>query len=267
MENKILNKYRLIIENILKEHQSDIKFFKKSHEYISRSEPDIKFTSITSFVSIGKPPFNPKEISLKVSQTLNSEYYGIEPKIIMSLWSKNTARGTKKHKQVEDYLNKKLKNSCAEELRNFNITPENCLSEIKVMSKEFRLSGTIDIVEICPIDENNCDIFISDIKTYKQLDDERIKSFQEQIYIYCLIFKDIIKKYKEKHSEIDINFNVKFGRLVWYKPKNSIINENYEKTDLCCSFEDVKVLKYIPKKYFCDDINQKLKKWTNDFKK
>jgi hypothetical protein len=85
-------------------------FFRaEDHSYKSvNSEDNIKWISVTSFVSKFKEKFDPIAISQKASKNKKSKWYGMTPEDIQKAWSKETDRaltlGTWYHNERESDL-------------------------------------------------------------------------------------------------------------------------------------------------------------------
>lgn len=72
-----------------------IKFDDTSHTYLSVDpSKDIRWTSVTSLVSLYKQPFDKVGVSNKASKNPRSKWYGIDPEKIQAIWKKETDRST-----------------------------------------------------------------------------------------------------------------------------------------------------------------------------
>lgn len=160
-------------------------FDKEAHEYTLNGK---KMLSVTTWLSSFEPPFNPYDVSKKVSKLPNSEYYGMDPKVIRELWNKTGPRGSKKHDSIEKWLTGENE-SCKEQkfIEKLGINPDNTWSEIKLYSEKLLLAGTADI--ITRIDDNVFKIF--DIKTSSKIGKEKLNKFSKQIFTYGLLLKHI----------------------------------------------------------------------------
>lgn len=71
-----------------------IKFIPETHKYISTDVSDITWTSVTSFISKFKQPFDADVISLKVSKSKKSKWYGMSVEDIKAAWANEAKRAT-----------------------------------------------------------------------------------------------------------------------------------------------------------------------------
>ena len=72
-----------------------IKFDEASHTYLSVDpEKQVKWTSVTSLVSLFKPPFDKVATSEKASKNPRSKWFGISPEKIQEIWKEETNRST-----------------------------------------------------------------------------------------------------------------------------------------------------------------------------
>ena len=71
-----------------------LQFKPEFHEYISIDEDDIKWKSVTSFISKFKQPFDADAIALKVSRSKKSKWYGMKPDDIKEAWNNEAKRAT-----------------------------------------------------------------------------------------------------------------------------------------------------------------------------
>jgi len=182
-----------------------LQFDKKKHEYTLNG---IKLISVTSWLKQFEEPFDPYEISEKISKNPNSEYYGMDPAIIRSLWIKTANRGSKKHKTIEKWLTGET-SSCdeAEFLIQYNITPQNAYSEIPLISKKLMLAGTADIITV-----ENGQYFIWDIKTAKKVNEDKRRKFSLQILTYCVLL----------YQMADRAIKVSPGGIILIEPKSNL---------------------------------------------
>lgn len=64
------------------------------HEYISLDNPDMKWTSVTSFISKFKQPFDAEAIARKVTRSKKSKWYGMSVEDILKAWKAESDRAT-----------------------------------------------------------------------------------------------------------------------------------------------------------------------------
>ena len=175
------------LDNILSirnEHPRDkhIKFFEKEHKYIIDLEPDVKYTSVTTWIHEHFEKFEADKIIQKmmsgVSWKEGHKYWGKSPEEIKSLWNSNkdsvAGAGTNLHFEIEcfnnnrnllvNYTNKELydiyinndknnhHNSKSLEWQYFiNFVRDNpdlkpYRTEWTVFNEDFKISGSIDMV-------------------------------------------------------------------------------------------------------------------------
>lgn len=214
-------------------------FIPKTHEYfyIKNDNKKVPLTSVTTWLSelffkeTGEK-FNAPKIAKQVSENPNSEYFGLEPTKILSLWSKHAARGTRKHNQIEKWLKgeiSEIKESRWLLLNNF--TPQNTFSEIRLYSPRFGLSGTADLLEY---KKNENTIYIHDFKTVKNMTEQKLYEYSFQILTYCILLKIMFKQY-------NCDIKVRPGYLIHIEPKNSIAVEKFgNENEMDGFFEPVK---------------------------
>lgn len=71
-----------------------LQFKPEFHEYSSIDGDDIKWTSVTSFISKFKQPFDADATALKVSRSKKSKWYGMKPEDIKKAWNNEAKRAT-----------------------------------------------------------------------------------------------------------------------------------------------------------------------------
>lgn len=72
-----------------------IKFDEATHTYISVDpSKEIRWTSVTSLVSLFKPPFDRVATSERASKNPRSKWFGIDPLKIQEIWKNETTRST-----------------------------------------------------------------------------------------------------------------------------------------------------------------------------
>lgn len=164
----------------------DLNFNSQKHEYTYKSD---KYISVTGWLNSFEPPFNPYEISKQVSKNPNSEYYKMDPSVIRKLWQGTAARGTKCHHDIEQWITGERK-MCkyTEFLKELGIKASCSWSEVPLVSRQLKLAGTADIISY---DKKNDKYIIWDIKTTKKITPDVIKKFSKQIFIYCIILRQM----------------------------------------------------------------------------
>ena len=157
----------------------NIKLQREEHKYILNTNPDLEFTSVTTFIGQFFEEFNAKKIATKLV-TSNRNYMGMTVEEVLATWNDAAEHGTKVHEELENYilhkdtltepksiqgmnwLNKyKMKSS-------FDVYPE-----VITYSEELKLSGTIDLLLF---DKINNKYIIMDWKTSKKIDTKSYKN-------------------------------------------------------------------------------------------
>lgn len=211
------------LKKFLDSESKKIHYIDKSHEYFLNGK---KLTSVTTFLNEidteeGVEPFDAPKIAKMISLMENSKYFGLDVKTILSLWSKKANYGTRKHKQIEDYLSGKIKNFNHEKFFiDNNITLDNTILEVIVFDEKLGLSGRFDLATV-----ENDEIYIHDVKTSDPLTMDKIQHYSKQILIYSILLNRMLKK-----SCLD--FKVKPGKIIHIPPKYNILDERIDFTNL-----------------------------------
>lgn len=86
----------------------ELKFTAKDHKYETPDKPDFKWLSVTSAISLFKPPFDKDTIAKKSSKNKKSKWYGMTPEEIIKAWDGENKRalslGSWYHDQREQEL-------------------------------------------------------------------------------------------------------------------------------------------------------------------
>lgn len=182
--------------------------YKFNSKYHQHSIKDLKLTSVTGFINGFEEPFDADEIIDKITKLPSSDYYELEPEFIKSQWACLRMLGTNMHTRVELWFKEKINDvdfEYADYFRKCNLSPDNCLSEVPVFNKSYKLGGIIDIVQIIETDEE-VKLFISDVKTSSGMsvneDKQRVASLQ--VYLYSLLLQVLLKGFKY-HKPISVH--------------------------------------------------------------
>lgn len=92
---------------------SDIKFFEEGHKYVILSEPDVKYTSVTTWNHSHFPKFEADSIIDNMMKSKSwkegHKYWGLTPEQIKSQWNNNrdsvAGAGTDLHYEIECFNN------------------------------------------------------------------------------------------------------------------------------------------------------------------
>jgi len=93
-----------------------IQFFEKEHKYVITFEPEVKYTSVTTWNHKHFPEFNADEIIKTMMRSKGwkegHKYWGLDAKQIKELWDSNknnvASAGTNLHYEIECFMNEKL---------------------------------------------------------------------------------------------------------------------------------------------------------------
>jgi hypothetical protein len=163
----------------------EIKFRADTHKYESIKDPEKKWISTTSLVSLFKKPFDAERISISSSKNKKSKWYGMKPEDIRAIWAKEanraTSLGTWYHNEREKELlacgtlqREGLDLSIIHPIEQdgIKLSPNQTLvpgiyPEHLVYLKSARICGQVDRLEVVG---NRVDIF--DYKTNKEIKKE-----------------------------------------------------------------------------------------------
>jgi hypothetical protein len=185
-------------------------FDEKEHKYTNTKFPELEYTSVTGFLSSKSAAFNEFEVSASLEKNQNSAYNGLSQEEIRSEWENIRNKGTFLHAQVEDYIDSlgKAMPHIGESLKQCpEFSPylekmESMWSEIRVLSDVLRIAGTADILTY---DRHLDEFRVFDIKTYRNINPDKIYSASMQISLYCLMLKALGLQ------------NVKVGGILWFE--------------------------------------------------
>ena len=151
----------------------NIKLQREDHKYILDTNPNLEFTSVTTFIGQFFEEFNAKKIATKLV-TSNRNYMGMTVEEVLATWSDAAEHGTKVHEELENYILHKDTLTEPKSIQgmnwlnkykmksNFDVYPE-----VIIYSEELKLSGTIDLLLF---DKINNKYIIMDWKTSKKID-------------------------------------------------------------------------------------------------
>jgi hypothetical protein len=192
-----------ILHNILSlrnyhERDKNIQFFEEDHKYIILSDPETKYTSVTTWNHSHFPKFDADEIIKNMIKSKGwkegHKYWGLSPEQIKLKWSNNgSSEGTNLHFEIECFMNNKifetsythkelyeiyiLKNEPTHDLRNIEwkyfldfvedysyLQPYR--TELRVYDEDVKLSGSIDMI----YENDDGTLMIYDWKRCKSID-------------------------------------------------------------------------------------------------
>lgn len=168
-----------------------VKFLPEEHKYVSTSEDNISWLSVTSVISKYKEHFDADAIALKSSKNKRSKWYGKDPEEIKAIWKNESDKaielGTWYHTQRElDILDCKTitREGCdlpivkSLEIDGFKTAPDQKLPEGVypehfVYLKSAGICGQSDRVEVV-----NGKVYVYDYKTNKEIKKESYKNWE-----------------------------------------------------------------------------------------
>ena len=158
---------------------NSISLDREKHIYKLNTNPEIEFTSVTTFIDQFFEKFDAMTIAKKLSES-HPKYIDKSYNDILEDWKKSADHGTKVHEEIENFI---LSASPITEKKSayglqwlkryitngdFEIYPE-----VIIYSKELKLSGTIDLLIK---NLNNNKFIIMDWKTSKKIDRKSYKN-------------------------------------------------------------------------------------------
>jgi hypothetical protein len=169
-----------------------VKFIEDTHSYISLNpEENIKWTSVTRFISKYKEPFDKEGVAEKCSKNKKSKWYGLTKQEILDVWANETERalelGNFYHNQREsDML---AINTMEREGVEIPIVKPLIENDIKIAPKQKLQEGIypehfayLKSVGICGqadyVEVVNGKINIMDYKTNKEIKKESFKNWE-----------------------------------------------------------------------------------------
>jgi hypothetical protein len=158
---------------------SDNKIFLKEdiHEYQLIDDPEMEFTSCTTFAKYFFQPFDKIGIANSLTNT-HPNYIAMTPQMLVKQWDKLAEEGTLIHNEIEQFIKNKVdvptreKSKVAIKWIKKNFTDRyDVFSEVIIYSKELALAGSIDIL-----------LYDKEEKSYKILDWKTNKKIETSSY-------------------------------------------------------------------------------------
>ena len=123
-----------------------------THTYFLQNS-NINFKSVTEFIHTFFKEFDENKIANKLTSS-HPRYTGMTAKELIEKWNSNRDRGTKVHKEIEDYILKKYNNTYDMKSKQaIDFINKKCikdsnvlLPELIIYSEKLKLAGTIDLV-------------------------------------------------------------------------------------------------------------------------
>ena len=143
-----------------------------THKYQLKLEPDIHFTSVTTYISKFFEEFDSEKIATNLVRN-NRKYSNYTVDSLISEWNAAAEYGTKIHNEIEDWISygiepKEPKAKVGKEWIDEYRSKSNIdvLSEIILYSKELKIAGTIDVLAK---DNKSDEYVLIDWKTSKKI--------------------------------------------------------------------------------------------------
>jgi len=145
----------------------------ENHEYKLKNNPDMSFTSVTTFINSFFEPFDDIKISNYLVNNV-PKYFGRTPESLIKDWDIARKYGTEVHLEIENWIKNgtEPKDSRAVFAKSwiggYVIKPHiKTFSEVIVFSEELGIAGTIDILMM---NQESNEYILIDWKTSKRID-------------------------------------------------------------------------------------------------
>ena len=212
------------------------------HEYQLIDDPELEFTSCTTFAKYFFQPFDKIGIANNLTST-HPNYMAMKPELLVEQWDKIAEEGTLIHNEIEQFIKNKIdeptreKSKVAIEWIKKNFTDRyDVFSEVIVYSKELALAGSIDIL-LYDKEENSYKIL--DWKTNKKIDTtsfrnkmgthEASSKLMDCNYTHYAIQLSLYRYILEKHYDIEVT-----GTAISHLIDGKVVSYNtkYHKEDI-----------------------------------
>lgn len=212
------------------------------HEYQLVDDPEMEFTSCTTFAKYFFQPFDKIGIANNLTAT-HPNYMAMSPQLLVEQWDKIAEEGTLIHNEIEQFIKNDLdeptreKSKVAIEWIKKNFTDRyEVFSEVIVYSKELALAGSIDILLY---DKEEKSYKILDWKTNKKIDTTSFRNkmgthqassnLMDCNYTHYEIQLSLYRYILEKHYNIEIS-----GTAISHLTDEKVISYNtkYHKREI-----------------------------------
>jgi len=223
-----------------------ISLIEENHQYILSDNPELEFTSCTTFVKFFFAPFDKIGIANSLTAT-HPNYSDISPQNLVKKWDVIAEEGTKIHNEIEQFIidgtePTKQKSKVAVEWIKKNFTDRyEIYPEVIVYSEELALAGSIDVL-----------LYDKQDKSYKILDWKTNKKIETSS------FRNRMGNHKVTSKLMDCNFIHYSIQLSLYR---YLLEKNYgiNVTGTAIShLTDEKVISY-KTEYYKKEIEEMLK--------
>ena len=146
---------------------------KAVHEYSLQTQPDLVFTSVTTFIDGFFESFDSEKIAAKLVKT-HPRYADRTVESLIAEWDAAGQHGTDVHEEIENWIKNgvepgKTKAAAGVSwLKNYQKKSDiQVLSEVIIYSTELKMAGTVDVLAL---DKTTGNYEIIDWKTSKRID-------------------------------------------------------------------------------------------------
>tara|TARA_B000000460_G_scaffold14322_1_gene9911 strand:- start:261 stop:971 length:711 start_codon:yes stop_codon:yes gene_type:complete len=153
--------------------ENNIVLNKDTHEYRLLSEPELTFTSVTTFVDSFFEGFDSLKIATNLVQN-HPRYAGCTVESLIAKWDEARDHGTLVHDEIENWIKNDVEPQSIKAiqgknwLQNYQMKSDiDVSSELIVYSTELKIAGTFDILAK---DNNTGQYELIDWKTTKKID-------------------------------------------------------------------------------------------------
>ena len=157
--------------NILSDN--NIVLDKVVHEYSLRTQPDLVFTSVTTFIDGFFESFDSEKLAAKLVTT-HPRYADHTVESLIAEWDAAGQHGTDVHEEIENWIKNGVEPGKAKAaagvswLKNYQKKSDiQVLSEVIIYSTELKMAGTVDVLAL---DKTTGNYEIIDWKTSKRID-------------------------------------------------------------------------------------------------
>ena len=157
----------------------NIQFFEQGHKYVITFEPEVKYTSVTTWNHKHFPEFNADEIIKMMMKSKGwkegHKYWGLTANQIKTLWNSNNnnvaSAGTNLHYNIECFMNEKLlpNGYNHEQLYNLYMSQYKSLHESKPLEWQYFIQFVKDFPELKPY-RTEWTIYHEDVKISGSID-------------------------------------------------------------------------------------------------
>ena len=158
---------------------SDIQFFEEGHKYVILSEPDVKYTSVTTWNHSHFPKFEADSIIDNMMKSKSwkegHKYWGLTPEQIKSQWNNNrdsvAGAGTDLHYEIECFNNNQMLSSgyTNKELYEMYMSDNNLTHESKAIEWRYFINFVRDNPDLKPF-RTEWTVYHDDVKISGSID-------------------------------------------------------------------------------------------------